>query len=248
MMMDVPSNGFKELKVYDLPPSSYSNLRIPRKSRIPPFHIDKDSLCQFKKSHCPENPFRFNVDISHLSPLLPPPLYQPAALFYTQPTCVKMHLDGTMEGSLLTLVIGTKIWTLGSPYDGVVYTTTQEEGETVFIPPGYRHSVNTTSPFSIAYGALWTTPDSLKTKLICLNRDFIKEKGYDTISILEECVQTGVLKPAKKGKSKREKLLKDAGKKFAIYKGGSTRRCRRDGKKRKSTHLKVVKRSKRQCR
>jgi JmjC domain. len=247
---DMPSDGFKEVKVYDLPPTSFSQLRLPRKSRSPPFHVDKDILFQFEKSYCPENPFRFNVDISHIAPPLSSPLYQPAAILYSQPENVPMHIDGTMEGSLLVLVVGRKIWRMISPYDNTVYSTVQEEGETVYVPPGYHHSVITTSPSSIAYGAMWTTPQKLKYKLICLNRIHFKKKEFsnkETMSFFDDCVKNEVLVPTKSGKSLKEKLLKDAGKRYAIEKGGSTRRCA-NGRRRQKSHFKVIKNSKRRCR
>ena len=116
-MPDLPSTDAKEMKVYDFPPFSYSSLRLPQKSRVPLFTILKEKLIKFEKNYQPNNPFCFAIPIPHLVSKLPSPLSQPDAIFYSEPYETALHLDGTMDETLLTLITSRKVWHIQFPYN-----------------------------------------------------------------------------------------------------------------------------------
>jgi len=146
-----------------------------------------------------------------------------------------------MCGSILTLVQGEKKWRIISPFKKVMYFTTQKEGETIFIPPGFRHEVYTVSSSSIAYGSMWTISEEQQYKLICLNREFLRTME----SILKKSFEEDYAHFSRlPNESQMNSILQKAGQEFAIQKGGSTNRIA-DGRKRKKTHLKMKKHSRR---
>jgi hypothetical protein len=121
-------------------------LRIPRKTTVPYFTVDVKELSNLEKTIDSTKSYCFEIPIAHLVDHLTLKwVYAPTAIFVREPTIVPFHLDGTMCGSILTLVQGEKKWRVISPFKKVMYYTTQKEGETIFIPPGFRHEVYTVS-------------------------------------------------------------------------------------------------------
>jgi hypothetical protein len=174
----------------------------------------------------------FDVPIENLCRSFPPNTFSYTAIFYNSPYLTPHHLNGAMEGSLLTLVSGRKEWTIYSPDGKNQYIIHQEPGQTVYVPPGYSHEVKSTSNKSMAYGAMWKSSTEQKVTTLCQNRNFIRNKMINEhrkglANDLEEYV-----KPTQKGVSAIDKVLKSAGRLRAIQKGGPTRRYK-DGRKRK---------------
>lgn len=233
MVLD-PSRETNILNVSENPPDSFFELKVPCKSLVSPLVVDHNKLLKYSRSF--RKKISFDVNIAHLVPHLPSPLKRPTALFYRSPHYTHSHFDGTMEGGCLTLLTGRKVWTLVSPYDKTTYVTTQEPGETIFVPAGFLHSVRTTSPTSIANGAMWETHLDLKHELICLNRDFLRGSLNPEMSLdlFRDCQRNGVLILGKHGSSVRVRFMLEAGRRFAIVKGGSSKRDASGNPRRKS--------------
>jgi hypothetical protein len=205
-------------------------LQIPLKSIEPFYDLDHDKLIHFAKHYQPRTKYCFDVDLTSWAPK---GVYCPSAIIYRSKRFIDYHFDGKMSGSILTLVVGTKIWKLKSPSSRIVYSMIQNSGETIYVPAGYQHSVDTVTDYSIAYGCMWKSSSNSQNELICQNREFIKTMNLDMkAGFLDEFSDF----PNLHKRTRQNSVLQGAGKRFAIKKGGSTRR-QRDGDRRIKKHL-----------
>jgi hypothetical protein len=139
-------------------------------SSKPPYRINKAALERKAKRCLKESDFWIDVDLCKIMYNLPEGLVGPSGIFHRTCLTTKLHLDGALEGSILTLHKGQKEWVIHSPDWKKTYRTTQNRGETIYIPPGHAHQVTTTKVESIAYGAIWTSSLELKASTALQNR------------------------------------------------------------------------------
>ena len=157
------------------------------------------------------------------------------ALVYGSPIFTPRHLDGAMDGTVLTLLEGIKEWTVYTPKGKKFCTITQKPNQTVFLPPGFSHEVLSSCDKSIAYGALYVSSKDQKASAICDNREFVKSMTAEHRQQLTEEI-CRVIVPSKKGSTKMQRMMTSCGKVNAKKKGGSNRRYK-DGRKRNSSKL-----------
>ena len=229
------------IKLSDHPEAPIQNLDIPLLCDGACFKVNKAALERKAKRLLKEGNFHFNVKFEGVHYPLPAGVVQPTAIVYGVPFRVSRHVDGLMDGSILTLLSGVKQWTVHSPDGKKVYSILHKKDQTVYIPPGFSHEVFTTSNKSIAYGAFWESTQKEKVEALCENRTWMRTKMLQDHrdKIAEQFLNLTTI-TSRKGRGSFNKLLNGAGRLRAISKtSGSTRRDR-GGRIRKGGSKKLV--------
>jgi hypothetical protein len=182
----------------------------------------------FKKSN-----FHVNVCLDSVCHFpLPVGAHSATGFFYDCPMVTLRHLDGSMSGTFLTVLVGQKEWKIFSPNGKKVYSCVQKPKQTVYLPAGYSHEVTTTSQKSIAYGGLWEVPQEEVAEKICANRTYLRTQVPSLQQKLNLAEAVAERITPTRGLTAIDKMLLSAGRRHAITKKGSTRRYR-DGRIRK---------------
>jgi hypothetical protein len=174
----------------------------------------------------------FHVDITSLLPEpLPSELFSPSLIAYSVVGLTARHVDGAMDGTILTLLEGRKEWVCHSPSGDKVYRITQNEQQTVYLPPGFSHEVTTPTVTSLAYGAMLRASYDERIRVLCASRVFLRspaigaEARESLLHDLEDVLPQKLTATRRRGKGPTySQMLQIAGRENAIIKGGHTRR------------------------
>jgi hypothetical protein len=233
------------VQISDPPKTVLDVIDEPLLCNSPCFHVNKAALKRMSISLLKKGPYHFDLPITNLvrgRKNIEAAVEGFGAIFYGQPTITPDHFDGAMHGTLLTLLVGEKEWTVHNPKRDTVYTICQNEGQTVYIPPGFSHQVTTHSQTSEAYGAMWKCDQKKRVDLFCQNQKHLRSDDCVHKNTISADMKLYISIPKKKKGRDFEKLISVAGRIRAKQQGG-TRRRYKDGRKRSSKKLTTKKSS-----